>query len=846
MHSTADRLAIASDWGPRQVLQFHEDLLERQDEHEKAIMTEQQIRQDEELARFLIQQELELELQLGVGGDNFDDPSQETRDIQDAEADRHHKEELELNDGSRSEENQSEIINPAYDLFFAVATDERNFVGVACIIKDSIGRVLLSNGKCIGVDIPLHLAEYIALIYGLEIAKSIGLRRINAHGNRAFIYWEVQRQIEAAWAGEQREELRTEIKDLDSFTVDVVSRAENEDTIELANYVRLQNAADVMTELNSAAGVEERTEHCRICLEAIFPSDMVSLTGCKHEFCFDCLSQHVENEISTSKVPIRCPEFAVCGRFMDDHECEHLVSPKAFDKYLARLAESAVSDSEKVYCPFKGCSAMMYRTSDHEEKSSTDVYAASSSSSPPLRANNSTSSAECMECHRLFCVDCKVPWHANLTCPEYQALPPNARDAEDVELLELAKENKWRKCGKCRSMIMLAGGCFHMTCRCGNQFCYTCGTNYQGRMRMCSCPLFSGAFPDNKLPRQEAIPELRNPEDRVGRRQEARRIQQANDVQSAILTHALQAIILQEALDADPPQQATEPQLRNPEDRIRPQARRIRHEANDARQAIYMHQLQANIMREALYAGLPHEAYEPQLMLPDDRVRPQARRIHEANGMHQANTLQENMQQQAHANLPHDQAIEPQLRIPEDWIRTEARRIHEAYNMQPSDTLQGRIQEANMQQQADMQERAHIQQQAYDTYPPHDQAIPQLRIPEDRVWPQPNMQQQADMQELSHIHQQARDTYPPHDQANPQLRIPEDRVRPQARRIEQRANILPGRIQEPEDVRRTRVQAARLRARIQQENYRYVQQQAHMQQQPNMTEAMLTRPPWRT
>lgn len=261
----------------------------------------------------------------------------------------------------------------------------------------------------------------------------------------------VPKLINAPWAGENVVELQQQIEELESFSVKCVSRAENEDTIKLA-----ERAAERMTFVTLNSGVEEdksREHCCLICLEGIFPSDMVRQRGCEHFFCFNCLSQHVEHEISIGKVPVRCPQITECDYHMDVDECESLVSPELYNSYLTRLTEDAIADSEKVYCPFPGCSAMMLRPD--QQQHSTDMYTASSSSS--IRA-------ECMQCYRLFCVECLVPWHSDLTCGEFQALP--ARAEEDRELLlQLAKDNKWRTCWKCRSLIILEEGCFHMTCR---------------------------------------------------------------------------------------------------------------------------------------------------------------------------------------------------------------------------------------------------------------------------------------------------------------------------------------------------------------------------------------------
>lgn len=81
--------------------------------------------------------------------------------------------------------------NQSYDLFFAEWTDDRGYVGVGCVIKDAEGQVVFEHRECIGLDISHYYAEYIALINGLDVARSIGLRQINAYGNRPFIYWEV-------------------------------------------------------------------------------------------------------------------------------------------------------------------------------------------------------------------------------------------------------------------------------------------------------------------------------------------------------------------------------------------------------------------------------------------------------------------------------------------------------------------------------------------------------------------------------------------------------------------------------------------------------------------------------
>ncbi|KAI9195640.1 hypothetical protein LWI28_016845 [Acer negundo] len=96
---------------------------------------------------------------------------------------------------------------------------------------------------------------------------------------------------------------------------------------------------------------------------------------------------------------------------------------------------------------------------------------------------------KCVKCQGLFCINCKVPWHKDMTCYEYKRLNPNP-PTEDVKLKSLASMNLWRQCVKCNHMIELSEGCYHMTCRCGYEFCYNCGATWKNKRATCFCPLW--------------------------------------------------------------------------------------------------------------------------------------------------------------------------------------------------------------------------------------------------------------------------------------------------------------------------------------------------------------------
>ncbi|KAJ8125734.1 hypothetical protein O1611_g7905 [Lasiodiplodia mahajangana] len=50
-------------------------------------------------------------------------------------------------------------------------------------------------------------------------------------------------------------------------------------------------------------------------------------------------------------------------------------------------------------------------------------------------------------------------------------------------VLQIARRERWQRCQKCFTMVELNHGCFHITCKCGAQFCYLCGAKW----KTCQC-----------------------------------------------------------------------------------------------------------------------------------------------------------------------------------------------------------------------------------------------------------------------------------------------------------------------------------------------------------------------
>jgi E3 ubiquitin-protein ligase RNF144 len=73
--------------------------------------------------------------------------------------------------------------------------------------------------------------------------------------------------------------------------------------------------------------------------------------------------------------------------------------------------------------------------------------------------------AECPSCRRLFCAACNVAWHSSFSCEEYGKLEKDERGKEDLLMMQMAKEQKWRRCPNCKYFVEKKDGCLHITCR---------------------------------------------------------------------------------------------------------------------------------------------------------------------------------------------------------------------------------------------------------------------------------------------------------------------------------------------------------------------------------------------
>lgn len=205
-------------------------------------------------------------------------------------------------------------------------------------------------------------------------------------------------------------------------------------------------AKDAIVSQGSSGSVdvkEVQGEICNICLEETDVERMFCNDKCLHRHCFSCVKQHVEVKLHMGTYPT-CLEYE-CKFELTLESCSKVLTPKLIEMWKQKMKEDLIPAADKICCPYPSCSVLMSKTELTSEAEQSNVRS-------------------CIKCYGLFCIDCKVPWHFDLSCAEFKKLHPEPL-VDDLMLQDLANEEMWRQCARCRHMIELSCGCSHMTCR---------------------------------------------------------------------------------------------------------------------------------------------------------------------------------------------------------------------------------------------------------------------------------------------------------------------------------------------------------------------------------------------
>ncbi|OSD08202.1 hypothetical protein PYCCODRAFT_395995 [Trametes coccinea BRFM310] len=188
---------------------------------------------------------------------------------------------------------------------------------------------------------------------------------------------------------------------------------------------------------------------------------------CRHIYHAECLLMLVKTAVeSTTQFPPRC-----CRKTIPTTLFESSLTPELKDALTTREAEQTTP--RRVYCANPKCSRFL---GAHNDSLPVNIYTCTASG-----------------CSTRTCARCRSSVDAHTT-PEAHAC---VEDPQRDETLHLGKRLGWTRCPRCTELVERKGGCPHMTCRCGAEFCYVCGELY-GK---CTCG--TGARDGNEATRRE-------------------------------------------------------------------------------------------------------------------------------------------------------------------------------------------------------------------------------------------------------------------------------------------------------------------------------------------------------
>ena len=163
--------------------------------------------------------------------------------------------------------------------------------------------------------------------------------------------------------------------------------------------------------------------------------------ACAHCMCVSCMRDLFSAAVQDSSLlPLRCCDVPI------DMSISRRILPVLHSETLTlRMVEREASS--KMYCP----TCNKFINLDYvDAQESTELM--------------------CI-CETVLCISCKSNSHQRFTCAENRAI----MDGDDTLLLEVARQEGWKQCPNCNTMIELTHGCNHITCStCDHQFCFQC------------------------------------------------------------------------------------------------------------------------------------------------------------------------------------------------------------------------------------------------------------------------------------------------------------------------------------------------------------------------------------
>lgn len=203
---------------------------------------------------------------------------------------------------------------------------------------------------------------------------------------------------------------------------------------------------------------ETGTTTCGSCLEEFPGESLLALATCGHRFCRSCWQTYLCMKIKEGEsCRLKCMSFK-CGTICDDTSVQELVESTDLEvasRFRRALAEAFVEENRTgmvKWCPSTPHCGRAIRL-----------------------LGESTMELVCevvCDCSKRFCFSCSEQAHTPCSCEMWKRWT-------EKEAGETAASN-WiqahsKPCPRCKKPVFKDGGCNHVTCRCGQSFCWHCG-----------------------------------------------------------------------------------------------------------------------------------------------------------------------------------------------------------------------------------------------------------------------------------------------------------------------------------------------------------------------------------
>ncbi|KAI1100161.1 hypothetical protein F4804DRAFT_344958 [Jackrogersella minutella] len=193
----------------------------------------------------------------------------------------------------------------------------------------------------------------------------------------------------------------------------------------------------------AASRKPQTTKICEACRDQKEDLELFRVP-CLHEYCLQCIAQIIRIAIKDEALfPPRC-----CGQQIPLTTIIQVLDDDELEEFHQKTDE--YSTPRRTYCHNRACARFI----------------------PATNYENDT--ATCDLCGSKTCITCKEASHDG-DCPN---------DEELQQVMQVATDQNWQRCQNCSALVELNMGCYHMTCRCGHQFCYLCGAKW----KTCKCP----------------------------------------------------------------------------------------------------------------------------------------------------------------------------------------------------------------------------------------------------------------------------------------------------------------------------------------------------------------------